>query len=454
MYVKRLACLALLTALTIVGVLYVGAVHATDVSGTIKSNTTWTHANYIKFVGNVVVPSGVTLTIEPEATIDFNTYTLQVDGTLVAKGAVDDIIVFTSSGVSASARTQAVDFMADCAGWSDSSGSGSIMQYVAFNTILLTVEGSSPKICNCTFQTSMQAITINGGSPQIVGDAVSTTGAALGAVGTPTITGNVFESSASSPSNFLVTLGGNANFHDNDVYGGWVGVQVNDSPVIDGNTVTGSYIGLFVSTSEATIQHNYIAENHYGIGSGGSNIDYNTIIKNAVGIDNPAASCLIDYNNIYGNTQYNIQMNAGVNVNAANNWWGTTDTQAINQTIYDHKNDSTLGTVQFVPFLLDASIAAPSAPGITVITTTQPSSSPQPTEAPANPTANPLSPTQTPQNPQLGQMSKSGGFDVATVETFVLVVVLPLLLAVLIIVVIRKSTSTSKRTATRRNRKK
>ena len=43
---------------------------------------------------------------------------------------------------------------------------------------------------------------------------------------------------------------------------------------------------------------------------------------------------------------------AADNVDATNNWWGITDTQTINQTIYDSKIDTHLGTVTFVPFLV------------------------------------------------------------------------------------------------------
>jgi hypothetical protein len=60
-------------------------------------------------------------------------------------------------------------------------------------------------------------------------------------------------------------------------------------------------------------------------------------------------------NNLQNNT-LNIQLTTDYSghskdVDASNNWWGTTDTQAINQTIYDFKDDFTLGVVTFVPFL-------------------------------------------------------------------------------------------------------
>ncbi len=62
-------------------------------------------------------------------------------------------------------------------------------------------------------------------------------------------------------------------------------------------------------------------------------------------------------------------------INATYNYWGTTDQQAINQTIYDFKNDYNLGSVAFVPFLdlpnsqspspMASSSPAPATPEVT-----------------------------------------------------------------------------------------
>ena len=52
------------------GLVAFSAVYATDVSGNISSNTTWSLANSPYIVtGHILVPSGVTLTIEAGVTV-------------------------------------------------------------------------------------------------------------------------------------------------------------------------------------------------------------------------------------------------------------------------------------------------------------------------------------------------------------------------------------------------
>jgi hypothetical protein len=88
-------------------------------------------------------------------------------------------------------------------------------------------------------------------------------------------------------------------------------------------------------------------------------------------------------NNIYANTNYNIYLAVSNNVNATNNWWGTTDTQSINQTIYDSKNDFNLGTVNFIPFLTEPNPAAvPTQLPVTPIPTKTPTPLPSTTPTP------------------------------------------------------------------------
>ena len=129
------------------------------------------------------------------------------------------------------------------------------------------------------------------------------------------------------------------------------GINVEAKATIKNNLLVNNAIGIQLSRGMVIIEKNLIANNSYGIDGGGrsTEIRYNIITQNEVGINSAG---IIIYNNILNNTQYNVvsdNLNGGVN--ATYNWWGTTDTQEINQTIYDYKYTFTTGHVDFTPFL-------------------------------------------------------------------------------------------------------
>ena len=92
------ACLvaALICGIAFASALQFGASQGvTSVNGTISSDTTWTQANSpYNFTGPVGIASGVTLTIEPGATVNLRSYYIQVNGTLDAQGSSTNPIYF------------------------------------------------------------------------------------------------------------------------------------------------------------------------------------------------------------------------------------------------------------------------------------------------------------------------------------------------------------------------
>ena len=96
---KRLHA-ALVLALALFALWPVQTASATNVSGTISSNTTWTLANspYV-MTGNVSVNAGVTLTIEPGVLVqgDSASRVLTINGSLSAVGTSSAHITFTST---------------------------------------------------------------------------------------------------------------------------------------------------------------------------------------------------------------------------------------------------------------------------------------------------------------------------------------------------------------------
>jgi hypothetical protein len=125
----------------------------------------------------------------------------------------------------------------------------------------------------------------------------------------------------------------------------------NGGPVIiENNLITDCDVAIDVlstnsggTTESLTIKNNSIRNNLVGI-----------IIKNNV-------TPIISYNNIYDNS-INIKLAypQSIDIDASSNWWGTTDTQAINQTIHDYKYEFDLGRVDFVPFLTEPNSEAAS----------------------------------------------------------------------------------------------
>ncbi len=166
---------------------------------------------------------------------------------------------------------------------------------------------------------------------------------------------------------------------------------------ISDNSVTNG-AGITINGATATIERNYIHGNGnpttaasnvtysgpFGISviNGKATISKNTISSNGVGIALfPSSDATINYNNIQNNG-FNVILETGMpnNVDATYNWWGTTDNNAIGQSIHDFNSDFNLGTVTFLPLLSDPNTEAvpSSTPHTDALTTAQPTN-PTPT---------------------------------------------------------------------------
>jgi len=114
---------------------------ATNVSGLISTNTTWTKGKSPYVVtNNILVNSGVTLTIEPGVTVKFDTLkSMQIDGVLLARGLSADSIRFTSNTTQTAGAWGYIYFSKTCTDAvfeNDINGnylSGSILEYCAIN---------------------------------------------------------------------------------------------------------------------------------------------------------------------------------------------------------------------------------------------------------------------------------------------------------------------------------
>lgn len=111
--------------------------------------------------------------------------------------------------------------------------------------------------------------------------------------------------------------------------------------MIERNLVNNSFAGILLSDNKNVIINKLIT------------IKENTIINNEIGISiTDKFSPNIINNNIYENNEsIKLSLFASRDVNATNNWWGTTDKTVIDQKIYDFYDDFNLGKVNYVPFL-------------------------------------------------------------------------------------------------------
>jgi hypothetical protein len=340
----------------------------------------------------------------------------------------------------------AIFFYPSSAPWNDASSTGSIIQNANLNQVYLEIDGATPKIDNCqfNFQTQYQStinansgspiisncifvynvqgstgnvncVNIYGGAPQIMNNRFQGEYANYASndievnSGTSAITNNLFDGDYRSSSNNGITVSSGSPVISNNQFKGkgYLNAIVDSSSAqftisnnvfsncnsgitvqgvasalaVIGNSFLDGNDGLnILNSASLTITGNLIDGNSRSGISGGGFIDSNTITNNQVGIHNPPSGT-ISNNNIVGNTLNSIDATTA-NVNAKNNWWGTTDTPTINQTIYDSKIDSKLGTITFVPFLTQPSPTAPAIPAKTPIVTPIPTilATPQPTE--------------------------------------------------------------------------
>ncbi len=375
---RKLTCMLILTVFLISALICVGSVHAaTPVSGLISSDATWTASNSpYQLSGPTAVIQGVTLTIEPGVTVDFGNYYLRVNGTLHASGTSSNKITITTDAAAQNPlqQIQLMNGSANC-----------IVENAVLNQVSILAKGGSPKIANNVFNNPFwMAVLSSGGSPTITDNIIQGyTTEGISAGGSATVTGNLLNFTGGDATPTAIVAHDSAYVANNQILNWYNGITVDGQVTVEGNVVAGSSnIGIWVDSQAVNVESNYVTANKIGIIAEG-NIQNNAVIDNEVGIQTPAASVnlTITGNNIVGNSQSSFVLKSAQNVDAANNWWGTTDIQAINQTIWDFKKDFNLGTVNFLPFLNEPNTQAPSSPNIDFKE-----------QAPTNPTQAPTTP--------------------------------------------------------------
>lgn len=129
---KRKVILSFLITLLLISLVFSGTEYiivsavSSNLSGIFNQDTTWTKAgSSYTLTGPVAVNTGVTLTIQPGTVVNFNSFYIQVNGTLIARGTETEPITFSNGSIT---------FTAVSNGWNEQTGSGSIIENAIFNT--------------------------------------------------------------------------------------------------------------------------------------------------------------------------------------------------------------------------------------------------------------------------------------------------------------------------------
>jgi parallel beta-helix repeat protein len=435
--------IAITFSLALVGNLQVGCVEAySEIGGIISSDVTWSNANGpYNLTGNVLIETGVTVTIQADTTLNFNGYYIRVNGTLILQpgvtvnfgsggGAIQVNGLLTARGTSANPihfngaigywswvappYYSAITFSKSSTSWNEQTGSGSIIEHAVLTTT--TIETSSSiKISNNILRSG--EIDVLAGSAVISGNSISS---------------------------FIYIKGGTTMISNNQITNGYIlfsgehggeNATITNNVISDAQTISGIHAGIWFSGSEGgggqvLVERNTFSNDGTGIYVFSPNVDTitttltikdNTITGNDVGVivSNSYVPTLTG-NNLQNNT-LNVKLltdysGKSKDFGASNNWWGTTDTSAIAKLIYDYTDDFNLGKVTYTPFLTSPNPNAQPDPDQTIPTlpTSTPINSPTgtPTAIPltSTPTLNPSTfQTQNPtENPTATSSDQSG----------------------------------------------
>lgn len=370
---RKLIAVTLISTLSVsalAGIIILGLVSNTSVDNTIASDTTWSKANSPHVLSEPVsIGIGKNLTVEPGVIIDLKGNSLHVNGTLIIHGNTNEKVWFNNGSITLNSNGQmGFDSIIENAVLSNSteividSGSPSISNNAISGSF--HVNGGHPLITNNSIDTR---IIVKGGAPIISNNAISD-GVHVDARGGPvTIANNTIWSK--SGFKVIYVQGIHADISGNRIVGNeemgiYAWLMITSASITDNqisNCTTGIRAEAGAKASDMRILRNVVFNNELGIDSFSlSDIRDNTIAQNSIGI---RYSGLTISNNIYENSKYNFETNwPPDDIDVTNNWWGTTNIQLINQTIFDKKNDPLISRVNFVPILYAPNPKAPAIP--------------------------------------------------------------------------------------------
>jgi hypothetical protein len=289
----------------------------TTFSGIISSDTTWTQTGSpYTLNGNVLVSNGVTLTIQAGAVLNLGSYYIKVNGTIQAIGNSANPVTFNDGQIT---------FTKDSQRYNKPASGGCIIEKGLLSSAI-SVEGGSPLISNSTLT---GGISVNEGFPDISNNVIQRNGVSLQSQNV-TVQNNIITNcntgiSYTTAGKFPCIIAGNLIINNTIgiAYNSFLSIGSDIPIIIENNTITRNTVGVSCSSSfTETYPH-------------------------------------IIYNNIFENFNYNMLTSMEKTDNATFNWWGTTNSEAINQTIHDYYDDFELGVITFNPFSTLPNMVAP-----------------------------------------------------------------------------------------------
>lgn len=350
--------------------------------GVLSSNYTMSTNNspYI-ITSNLLVPTGITLTIEAGTAILFSdSIGIKVDGTMSAMGSESGMIIFSyRSSIPKTSLWSGIQYGDSASTWSGTSGN--ILKYCRIEHAVSALSGKiAPQVEHCIISDNITAMDFDGdsrrGNPFLLAiyhskiiDNLSGINARL-AVNTYLFNDTIFNNtnSAFSADNYFSTCSIDSCLIENN--GGGVGID-RGAASVTWNVINNNDYGISYSSDggkNLTISHNNITNNKgYAIaftehGNHGTMVSItvtdNNIDSNESGIRHQleylATTFTIKNNNITNCQEYAFISGATnpipASIDVTSNYWGEMDSTAIANVIYDFYDSFNLSKVLFEPF--------------------------------------------------------------------------------------------------------
>ncbi len=282
-------------------------------SGSLSHDETWGNQNVL--TGSVTVPSGITLTILPNSTVEFPSgASLTVSGSLIAIGTHVSPIKFTSTGSTSPGAWGSIVL-------NGSGANGSTIAYanIQYGTGMDIINANNATIQNCNITNTLQGINFSGSTGSAIGNHVSN-------ASSRGMMNNGYDG-------IIVQNGSNVTCNQNTVkrtngnYWNAAGILYNggSNGSIWQNDVNGWQWGVYANSSSSPIFRN---ENNIGRNNRitncqtGVEADNNSNPTICIPAVSGASGCYSG-NSIYGNSYCNVNNTTAIKLYAEVTYWGS-----------------------------------------------------------------------------------------------------------------------------------